>query len=76
MTRSDHRRSQRFGLATVSAFVLVATQAVAGPLLSWNDDPTEQSIVEFVAQEVIYKKEPQTSWAQRFMRILPIRGQL
>lgn len=31
-------------------------------------------------QEVIYKKEPQTSWGQRFkagfMRILPIRGQL
>jgi len=31
-------------------------------------------------QEVIYKKEPQTSWGQRFMagfmRIMPIRGQL
>jgi putative cardiolipin synthase len=31
-------------------------------------------------EEVIYDKEPQTSWGQRFaagfMRILPIRGQL
>jgi len=31
-------------------------------------------------EEVIYDKEPQTTWGQRFtagfMRILPIRGQL
>jgi phosphoserine phosphatase len=40
----------RFGIVTVSAFVLLATQAVADPLSSWNDGATKQAIVEFVAQ--------------------------
>ncbi len=42
--------SMRFGIVTVSAFVLLATQAVADPLSSWNDGATKQAIVEFIAQ--------------------------
>ena len=39
-----------FGLATVTAFALNATQAVADPLSSWNDGPAKRSIIEFVAK--------------------------
>ena len=35
---------------TASALVLLATQAVANPLPSWNDGPAKQAIVDFVAQ--------------------------
>lgn len=39
-----------FGLVTVTAFALDATQAVADPLSSWNDGPAKRSIIEFVAK--------------------------
>lgn len=39
-----------FGLVTVTAFALNATQAVADPLSSWNDGPAKRSIIEFVAK--------------------------
>jgi phosphoserine phosphatase len=42
--------SKQFGIVTASAFVLIATQAVADSLPSWNSGPTKQAIVEFVAQ--------------------------
>jgi phosphoserine phosphatase len=35
---------------TVSAFALLAMQAVADPLSSWNDGASKQAIIEFVAQ--------------------------
>ena len=38
------------GSVTAAAFALLAAQAVADPLPSWNDGPTKQAIVEFVAQ--------------------------
>lgn len=40
---------QRLGAVTVAAIALVATQAVADPLSSWNDGPAKQSIIDFVA---------------------------
>jgi len=42
--------SRIFGIVTVSAFALLATQAVADSLPSWNGGPAKQAIVEFVAQ--------------------------
>ncbi len=42
--------SQLLRSVTVSVFALLATQAVADPLSSWNDGPSKQAIIEFVAQ--------------------------
>jgi len=45
-----HLHIRRSGLVTAAVIALVATQAVAEPLSSWNEGPAKQSIIDFVAE--------------------------
>lgn len=40
---------RRSGIVTAAAIALIATQAVADPLSSWNAGPAKQSIIDFVS---------------------------